>query len=164
MQAEANNLGRLLNIVASVSLLLMLIATAIVWIASYSQRGDIRIGRHMVSTTNGVILWTIWNNNDIWMIESDDSDIVKQRHFAGATHGIFRPDPEGDRYIVFTVVPFWMVATLLGLIGIRPLIIEPLRWRRRRRLISQKRCVQCGFDLRASSERCPECGMPIPSV
>ena len=39
-------------------------------------------------------------------------------------------------------------------------IIVPATGRERRR--QQKRCMKCGYDLRASSERCPECGTPVP--
>jgi hypothetical protein len=60
------------------------------------------------------------------------------------------------------VVPFWfvMIATAtppLGRMG--------LRWRSRvraRRRSSQGLCPSCGYDLRATPERCPECGaVPI---
>jgi hypothetical protein len=51
-------------------------------------------------------------------------------------------------------VPHWFVASLslpLPLIAIR-------RWRKRRRVAREGLCKVYGYDLRASVERCPECG------
>lgn len=55
-------------------------------------------------------------------------------------------------------VPFWAVAVLTGMLPVSWL----LRHARRRQLrgrIAQGLCPQCGYDLRASPDRCPECGV-----
>ena len=52
-------------------------------------------------------------------------------------------------------LPYWFVICLVSVVPvwlyIRPVIRQ--RWRRRHGL-----CAYCGYDLRATAERCPECG------
>lgn len=71
----------------------------------------------------------------------------------GATreHGL----PMGDRCIVVSV-PYYAVTLLFALLPAAS-VIAPAR-RRLRRLRSPSTCVHCGYDLRATPDRCPECG------
>lgn len=54
-------------------------------------------------------------------------------------------------------IQHWLVALLA--------LVSPATWlirhRRRRAHPIQGRCLCCGYDLRASLNRCPECGTPI---
>jgi hypothetical protein len=54
-------------------------------------------------------------------------------------------------------VPHWL---LVGLTGVAPMI-RFRRWRRVRHRQRDGLCKCCGYDIRASPERCPECGMVI---
>ena len=42
--------------------------------------------------------------------------------------------------------------------------ILPVLWRRRRRARRLSFCRKCGYDLRASTGECPECGAAIPTT
>lgn len=53
-------------------------------------------------------------------------------------------------------VPWWLVAGILVSVPSFRLARWAKRWRRLRRGL----CVTCGYDLRATPGRCPECGTP----
>ena len=59
--------------------------------------------------------------------------------------------------LVFLIHPFaWLI--LLGLIVIAFLMRRRSRKRFEQRL-SEGLCTNCGYDLRATPDRCPECGL-----
>jgi hypothetical protein len=54
-------------------------------------------------------------------------------------------------------VPYWFLLMLFAL-GAAPGALGILRRRRTARRVSANQCVKCGYDLRATPDRCPECG------
>ena len=58
------------------------------------------------------------------------------------------------------VVPYWALVLLSALLPLYVMSRLPGVLRRRRRL-KRRLCVECGYDLRASKDRCPECGAVI---
>lgn len=57
-----------------------------------------------------------------------------------------------------TRVPFGAVIFLLCVAPVLALLGSARRWMRRRRYLRNGRCLACGYDLRGSERRCPECG------
>jgi hypothetical protein len=52
------------------------------------------------------------------------------------------------------VIPHWVFATLFAI----PPLLRFRAWRRHRRRAMAGTCAKCGYDPRATPERCPECG------
>ncbi|HEY2589604.1 MAG TPA: hypothetical protein VGI81_27915 [Tepidisphaeraceae bacterium] len=57
-------------------------------------------------------------------------------------------------------VPLWLPALLLAI----PPAARMVRRTRRHHRLTMGHCATCGYDLRASTDRCPECGTPITAV
>jgi hypothetical protein len=55
-------------------------------------------------------------------------------------------------------IPYWAVVLSTAIL---PLHWVGKKWRRARRIMNNQ-CLGCGYDLRASKDRCPECGTAIP--
>jgi hypothetical protein len=76
--------------------------------------------------------------------------------------GVF-PMPKNKIYETTIQIPFWAL-----LLPTLPLI--PMPWRRSRKVIQIANrnaaglCPSCGYDLRATPGRCPECGTASDAV
>jgi hypothetical protein len=58
------------------------------------------------------------------------------------------------KYGVRVTIPYWFLALLVVFWPVRKALIR----RKRRRSSRRGLCPTCGYDLRATPERCPECG------
>lgn len=60
------------------------------------------------------------------------------------------------RFTRTITIDYWLLATVSAIL---PLVWIIRAWRRRRNRFGPGMCENCGYDLRASAGRCPECGM-----
>lgn len=96
----------------------------------------------------------------------DMATVPAIRHSGGAA-GVdwFIADGRPDGDFIFPRVravgiPLWFVTLVAGVV---PFLAArtTIRGRRARRRREKGLCERCGYDLRASAERCPECGTVI---
>jgi len=164
--------------------LLMDVAVSVLWVRSYwisdqiDWRGD--RGWRAVSTTQGYVavnlLLADWSGypetfhgpryvrdvarlpyNHLLEMDGNWDDKDTNWEWAGLEWHGKRNVRRGTLH-AHAVAPFWSVVAMWGMlpltwVGMR--VRSGMRGRRRRRL---GLCVACGYDVRATPGRCPECG------
>ena len=101
---------------------------------------------------------------DVWRLELGDAfkknDLPPPKIPRAAWQGVTVANvpTAGGANVGYVVISYWLVVIALALPG--------LWWlknrQRLRALCRGMKCLRCGYDLRHSPDRCPECGMPGP--
>jgi hypothetical protein len=82
---------------------------------------------------------------------------VLDRYASITRHGFGRADIVRSDLVSYAVYfPHWSLVAVTAPLPVAALLLR--RRRRRRELAASGRCHVCGYDLRATPDRCPECG------
>ena len=139
---------RVFNLAAALSLMLCL-ATVALWVRSYWVRDDVMYRSVNVWSVIGQCRFVTASPRTGFRWEMDTNVPRKEDY---SHYAAFSFERDGGR--PHLCVPHWFVACLFAAV--------PTAWvslyARRRHLLACGRCAACGYDLRATPERCPECG------
>ena len=160
---------RVFNVATALSLLLC-VAAVVLWVRSYWVGDQIQLShridaaRYRLLTVASFEGYLDVETQEVVYDSTDPSWIA--HHFRV---GLFSFRPQGssiwnrigferveslDPQAFEFIAPLWplvLFAAVLPCFGI-------LRWIRLARRPSRERCLRCGYDLRATPDRCPECG------
>jgi hypothetical protein len=178
---------RLLNLLTAVSLLLF-VAVVGVWVCSYwvtlvvehgtgqyrDEAGYTAVWRHCTVDDGTAFLAFVRPRHptipigDVypppgwhWRAEFDQPPLSSRwpsdEKFLGFRHPTEPKQYAGTGHrVLWLAVPLWSLSLVTAA---APMFWLRRAWRRRRRLRAGL-CPACGYDLRATSGRCPECGTP----
>jgi hypothetical protein len=166
---------RLFNVSAVISLLICL---ASIWACarSFGVQEDFRFNGKVGVTTS----WLVTNRAGDVAISRfhDDRPWAEDRYFSHQVHylhgrvGLYdlfhlpwvfgEPNTRPDGSVVENTVIFvpWLLISIAT--AALPCVWLLRRFTRRKRMPGT--CGHCGYDLRASPDRCPECGIVVSSV
>lgn len=174
---------RLFNVAALVSLLL-LAATAVFWARSYRLTERVNwfnaAGARTIATGPGHVMVQFslgdWSSHAatfhgpqytrepaggtfnylLFLCHEAGQRFTNWDGYGFSWSELYRPS-SGIRHVHATA-PMWSLATITGLLPMGALTLGLRDSRRRARRHGQSCCVACGYDLRATPDRCPECG------
>jgi len=157
-------------------LLLLMVGTAALWIRSatrvdgFGYRFDVELPHTIIGATSdqGIIrLWrtvggpefagpsrlNLWSSNHDIPVMYDEGEPIWSWGAVRASGGLIHASPYHYRSFMIAIA-HWMVVIATAVVPVAALIPRLFRPRRRPDI-----CSNCGYDLRASPDRCPECGL-----
>jgi hypothetical protein len=151
-------------------LLLLLGAAMALWVGAYRQLRGVEWNREpsyiKVESAMGsiVVSWSsdLGYGHDIRLLElpspEDRLGYWPDRTFLG--FGYQAADPVHREYPNAVQIPYWIVVIGLAIIPVRQLWLVVGK----RSKANNGLCSSCGYDLRATPDRCPECGRAVTKV